>query len=203
MITIVPYDPVWPAMFSAEAARILHELGEFSLRIEHVGSTSVPGMAAKPVVDIQVSVATLTPRRIYLESLAHVGYSHVDVGQFDLVYPFFQKPAEWPCTYHTHLCVADSEQERMHLAFRDYLRDHSRVAAEYVRLKHRLAAEHDDTNHASRERYSLSKTEFIHSVLKNAFAEGYPSPYPITPNQSSEPTLASGTSPAGQEPRLP
>jgi GrpB-like predicted nucleotidyltransferase (UPF0157 family) len=203
MISIVPFDPVWPVMFNAEAAQILQALGKLSLGIEHVGSTSIPGMAAKPVVDIQVSVATLTPRRIYLESLGHIGYSHVNVGQFDLVYPFFQKPAKWPCTHHTHLCVAGSEQERMHLAFRDYLREHSRVAAEYVMLKRQLAAKHDDTSHASRERYSLSKTDFINSVLKDAFAEGYPLPHPNTPNQSTDPTLASGTPPAEQESRHP
>lgn len=201
MITIVPYDPAWPVMFRAEAARILHALGKLSIRIEHVGSTAIPGMAAKPVVDIQVSVTTLAPRRDYLESLARIGYSHVNVGQFDLVYPFFQKPAEWPCTHHTHLCVAGSELERMHLAFRDYLRDHSSVAAEYVRLKRQLAAKHDDTSHASRERYSLSKTDFINSVLKRAFAEGYPSPHPNTLNQPLDPTLASVTPPAVREQR--
>ncbi len=172
MITIVPYDPDWPAMFDAEKARIGETLGQLTLRIEHVGSTSIPGMDAKPVVDIQVSVASLEPRTVYLESLARMGYSHVYVGPFDLVYPFFQKPAEWPCTHHIHLCVAGSEDERRHLAFRDYMRGHPLAAAEYVKLKHQLAATHDGTTHASRERYSLSKTDFVESVLEHAFAEG-------------------------------
>jgi hypothetical protein len=91
----------------------------------------------------------------------------------------------------------------MHLAFRDYLREHSRVAAKYVRLKRKLAAKHDDTNHASRERYSLSKSDFINSVLKHAFAEGYPSPKPNRPNQSTDPTLASVTPAAVQLARHP
>ncbi len=187
MITIVPYDPAWPAMFEAEAERIRQTLGELSLRVEHVGSTSIPGLAAKPVVDIQVSVASLKPRGIYLESLARLGYRHVDVGPFDLVYPFFQKPAEWPCTHHVHLCVAGSEEERRHLAFRDYLRRHPPVAAEYVALKHQLAAAHHGATHESRERYSLSKSEFITSVLERAFAEGYPSPRRKTPTHLPEP----------------
>jgi GrpB-like predicted nucleotidyltransferase (UPF0157 family) len=176
MITIVPYDVAWPAMFDAEAARVRLTLGELVLRVEHVGSTSVPGLAAKPVVDIQVSVASLQPMSTYLESLTHIGYSHVPVGAFDLVYPFFQKPTEWPSTHHIHLCVAGSEEERRHLAFRDYLRGHPRVAAEYVTLKRQLAATHDGATLASRERYSLAKTAFVESLLERAFAESGPPP---------------------------
>ncbi len=109
----------------------------------------------------------------YLEPLAHLGYSHVPLGPFDLVYPFFQKPAEWPSTHHIHLCVAGSEQERKHLAFRDYLRRHPLVAAEYVELKRQLAAANHGGTPESRERYSLAKTEFVSSVLERAFSEGY------------------------------
>jgi GrpB-like predicted nucleotidyltransferase (UPF0157 family) len=174
MITIVAYDPAWPAMFVAEAASIQRMLGAAALRIEHVGSTSVPGLAAKPVVDIQVSVPSLEPLSVYLDPLAHIGYRYVSLGPFDLVYPFFQKPAEWPCTHHVHLCVAGSEQERKHLAFRDYLRNHSAAAAEYVKLKRHLATIHDGATLESREGYSLSKSEFISSVLERASADDYP-----------------------------
>jgi GrpB-like predicted nucleotidyltransferase (UPF0157 family) len=170
MITIAPYDPAWPAMFIAEAATIRRVLGKLALRVEHVGSTSVPGLAAKPVVDIQVSVASLEPMGTYIEMLASVGYIHIPLGAFDRVYPFFQKPAEWPSTHHVHLCVAGSEQERDHLAFRDYLRAHPLVAAEYLDLKRRLATVHDGATLQSRERYSLAKTEFVASVLTRARA---------------------------------
>lgn len=175
MITIVPYDPAWPAMFETEVASIRHVLGKLALRVEHLGSTSVPGLAAKPVVDIQVSVPTLERFDVYLEPLAQIGYSHFPLGPFDLVYPFFQKPATWPSTHHIHLCVAGSEQERKHLAFRDYLRSHPAVGVEYVTLKRQLAAAHHGVTLESRERYSLSKSEFVNSVLERAFAEGYPS----------------------------
>jgi GrpB-like predicted nucleotidyltransferase (UPF0157 family) len=175
MLTIVPYDSAWPVLFDIEAARIRGLFGELALRVEHVGSTAVPGLAAKAVVDIQVSVRSLMPMSSYLERLAHIDYQHIPLGAFDLVYPFFQKPAEGPSTHHVHLCVAGSEQERNHLAFRDYLRSHPLVGAEYVALKHRLASAHDGATLESQERYSLSKSQFVASVLARAFADGYPS----------------------------
>jgi GrpB-like predicted nucleotidyltransferase (UPF0157 family) len=168
MMTIAPYDCTWPAQFDVEAASIREALGSGALRIEHVGSTSVPGLAAKPIIDIQVSVATLETLGMFSAALARLGYSHIPLGPFDLVYPFFQKPAEWPSTHHVHLCVHGGEQERRHLAFRDYLRSHPAVASEYAELKRRLIAEHDGATLASRERYSLSKTQFVTSVLERA-----------------------------------
>jgi len=174
MIHIAPYDPAWPAMFEAEAAKLRQLLGDRAIRVEHVGSTSVPGLAAKPVIDIQVSVATLEPRGLYVGPLASLGYRHLALGEFDLVYPFFQKPTEWPCSHHVHLCVRGSRQERDHLAFRDYLRRHAAVAAEYLALKRDLALRHHGATHESRERYSLAKSEFIASVLERALAEGDP-----------------------------
>ena len=172
MITIVPYDSEWPARFAAEAVVIRQTLGDAALRIEHVGSTSVPGLAAKPVIDIQVSVPSLEPLSHHLVPLGRAGYTHVPLGAFDLVYPFFQKPDEWPSTHHIHLCVVGSEEERNHLAFRDYLRTHPVVAGEYVELKRELAAVHHGMTLESRERYSLAKPAFVTSVLERALADG-------------------------------
>lgn len=112
MIRIVPYDSRWPDCFASEANHLRAAMGRLSLRIEHVGSTSVPGLAAKPVIDIQISVATLDGLDVYVAPLASLGYRHVPFGDVDLVYPFFRKPAEWPSTHHIHLCVSDSEHER-------------------------------------------------------------------------------------------
>jgi len=173
MIVVSPYDPNWPGMFAAEAVRLRQAMGDHALRIEHVGSTSVPGLAAKPVIDIQVSVPSLEPRDLYRTWLADLGYTHFDLGAFDLVYPFFKKPAAWPSTHHVHLCVAGSEQERDHLTFRDFLRRNPIVAGEYAVLKRKLAAAHDGLTLESQERYSLAKTEFVRSVLARVFAEGH------------------------------
>jgi GrpB-like predicted nucleotidyltransferase (UPF0157 family) len=172
MIEIVPYDRSWPARFDAEAARIEEAMAGAALRVEHVGSTSMPGLAAKPVIDIQVSVASLEKPDLHAAPLARLGYGHVPLGAVDLVYPFFQKPAAWPTTHHIHLCVLGSEHERRHLAFRDYLRAHPEVAAEYVAVKRSLAAEHGGATPESRERYSLSKTDFVRTILERARIEG-------------------------------
>ncbi len=179
MIKIVPHDWTWPALFEAEAVTIREAMGSLALRIDHVGSTSVPGLAAKPIIDIQISVASLETQQIYLQPLAQLGYSHVPLGPVDLFYPFFQKPVAWPSTHHVHLCVHGSEHERRHLAFRDYLRSHPALAAEYVKIKRTLAAAHDGATLESRERYSLSKTEFVTSVLEQALSAGFPRAEPL------------------------
>jgi GrpB-like predicted nucleotidyltransferase (UPF0157 family) len=205
LIEIVPHDPAWAGMFEREAARLQQALGGLARRIEHVGSTAVIGLAAKPVIDIQVCVASLQPVSLpgrpkgecrsaqhagslsslpgrptgerrsaqyvgapmnpLTEALSTLGYHFVALGEIDLVYPFFQKPAAWPSTHHVHLCVEGGEHERRHLAFRDHLRRHADVAADYAALKRRLAAQHDGRTLESRERYSLAKTAFVNAVL--------------------------------------
>jgi GrpB-like predicted nucleotidyltransferase (UPF0157 family) len=97
-----------------------------------------------------------------------MGYTHVPLGDFDRVYPFFCKPSTWPSTHHVHVCEVGSEQEARHLAFRDYLREDPKIAAEYVVLKRRLAQLHDGATIESRERYSLAKSDFVASVLARA-----------------------------------
>jgi GrpB-like predicted nucleotidyltransferase (UPF0157 family) len=170
MIVIADPDPAWARAFDAEAERIRRAFGGLARRIEHVGSTSVAGLAAKPVIDIQVSVATLDPRDAYRSPLEGLGYTHVPLGDFDLVYPFFKRPAGWPSTHHVHVCAAGSRQERDHIAFRDHLRSHPEVAADYEALKRHLAAQHDGSTLESQERYSLAKTAFVRSVLGLAAA---------------------------------
>jgi len=171
MIVIVPYDPTWPALFTAEAARIRESFGAHAERIEHVGSTAVPGLAAKPVIDIQVSVGSLASPAPYHERLEQLGYTHFPLGDFDLVYPFFKRPAIWPSTHHVHLCVGGSVQEQEHLAFRDRLRSSPASVAAYAELKRGLAAIHHGRTMESQEQYSLAKSEFIGSVLSQPLAQ--------------------------------
>jgi GrpB-like predicted nucleotidyltransferase (UPF0157 family) len=168
-IRIVPYDSAWPRQYEAEAERISAAFGGWAARIEHVGSTAVPGLDAKPIIDIQVSVPSLQVRERFVEPLVRLGYTHVPLGDFDRVYPFFCKPSTWPSTHHVHVCEAGSAQEASHLAFRNHLRDDPRVAAEYVVLKRRLAQLHHGTTLESRRRYSMAKSEFVASVLAGTF----------------------------------
>ena len=159
-IVIAPYDPTWPARFEEEAKRLSQALGELAVRIDHIGSTSVPGLAAKPVIDIQISVARLEPLDPIRNSLAGAGYTH-HPSDWDAFYPFFHKPATWPHTHHLHVCTTGGREERRHLAFRDFLRANPGIAREYEALKRRLAAEHSAESFESRNAYAEAKSEFI------------------------------------------
>ncbi len=162
-IIIVPYDPAWPAMFEAEAARLRETLGELALRIDHVGSTAVPGLDAKPIIDIQISVISLGPFEPLRTALERTDYTYYRVEGFE-DYPYFHRPAEMPHSHHIHLCESGSHHERRHLAFREALRADASLVRRYAELKHRLAREHSAATHESRNAYATAKSGFIESV---------------------------------------
>jgi GrpB-like predicted nucleotidyltransferase (UPF0157 family) len=172
-LAVVPYDPGWPVAFENEAVRLRAALGSVALRIDHHGSTSVPGLAAKSIIDIQVSVATLQPMTPYRERLLAIGYVHVPHPD-DSRCPFFHRPARWPHTHHVHVVAAGAAEERRTLAFRDYLRDHEEAAREYGQLKRDLARQFAATNREGREAYARAKTDFVERVVAVALRAGYP-----------------------------
>jgi GrpB-like predicted nucleotidyltransferase (UPF0157 family) len=172
-LEVVPYDSGWPAAFEAEAIRLRTALGTLALRIDHNGSTSIPGLGAKPIIDIQVSVATLQPIAAYGERLRDIGYVHVPHPD-DSFCPFFHRPLEWPHTHHVHVVEGGGAEERRTLAFRDYLRDHPAAAREYERLKQDLAVRLAAINRESRDAYSRAKTDFIEGIVAVALSRGYP-----------------------------
>ncbi len=176
MLAIVPYDQNWPRQFDAEAEALGAALGSIVERIEHVGSTSIIGLAAKPIIDVQISVASLERLEAFATPLASVGYVHVPDPdpEFERAYPHFRKPAVGVATCHVHLCVSGSEMERRHLAFRDYLRDHVDTAKQYASLKRDLAEVNGLTGREARLRYTAAKGPFIESVIECAIAAGYP-----------------------------
>jgi GrpB-like predicted nucleotidyltransferase (UPF0157 family) len=172
-IEIVPYDPAWPDAFARERDRIAAALGDLALRIDHNGSTAVPGLSAKPVIDIQISVHRLQPIEAYGPALERIGYVHVPHAD-DAFAPFFHRPAAWPHTHHVHVVASGGAEERRTLAFRDHLRAHPEAAREYERLKRDLAARHVGTDTASREAYAEAKTRFVSDATERALAEGLP-----------------------------
>jgi putative glutamine amidotransferase len=162
---IAEYDPAWPEKFEAEATRIGDALGDVAVRIEHVGSTSVPGLASKPIVDIQLSVDSLVPRAPYARPLVALGYRH----GIDLTIPereYFKGDVDGVRSFHVHVCEAGTEWERVHLAFRDWLREHPDEASAYADLKRRLVAEHPN----DRFGYTEAKGEFIRGAVERALA---------------------------------
>ena len=178
-LEIAPYDPAWPAAFSAERDRLAAVLGALAIRIDHHGSTAVPGLAAKPVIDIQISVADLRHLEEYAARLAQLGYVHVPHPD-DAVCPFFHRPAVWPHTHHVHLVRSGGAEERQTLAFRDYLREHPEVARAYERLKRELAPLYGAATFDSRQAYADAKTEFVTRITETALAEGLPRAWPRT-----------------------
>jgi GrpB-like predicted nucleotidyltransferase (UPF0157 family) len=166
-VRVVPYDPEWPLEFARERERIAAALGATAAHIEHNGSTAVPGLAAKPVIDIQVSVARLQPIDAYRAALERLGYVHVPHAD-DARCPFFHRPAAWPHTHHVHVVEAGGDEERRTLAFRDYLRAHAGAARDYADLKSRLAREFSGEDFASREAYAAAKGQFVERILAAA-----------------------------------
>ncbi len=148
MVEIIPYQSSWMTDFRDIAARLRQGLGSMALRIDHIGSTSVPGLAAKDVIDIQITVAALTPE--LLQVMVSLGYTHPEGIQRDHRPPhtpgldsewekwFFYPPAGQRRT-HTHVRIAGRANQRYPLLFRDYLRAHPATAEAYAELKRRLA----------------------------------------------------------------
>lgn len=172
-LRVVPYDTNWPREFEAERHRIASRLGGLAVRIDHHGSTAVPGLSAKPVIDIQVSVTRLHPMEAYASLLEQLGYRHLPHPD-DAFCPFFYRPEHWPHTHHVHVVQAGGKEERRTLAFRDYLRDHRSVAREYEELKRGLAPRFSAGSHDSRQAYADAKGEFIERITELALAGEYP-----------------------------
>ncbi len=170
-VVIADYDPRWTTMYAEESARIQNVIGEWLLGIEHVGSTSVPGLAAKPVVDMMPGLSSLDDSRHIVKPLQKLGYQYFP--EHETVMPerrYFALPAgdkhRVRRRFHLHIVETTSSFWRRHLAFRNYLRAHPDVAGEYAALKRRLAAEYG----SDREGYTEAKTEFITHVESLALA---------------------------------
>jgi GrpB-like predicted nucleotidyltransferase (UPF0157 family) len=162
LVEIVPYDPAWPVRFAELGAALRRVLGATALRIDHIGSTSVPGLAAKPIIDLQISVADFEPLdayRIPLESLGYVFRADND----ERTKRYFR---EAPGTRRTHIHVrrAGSWSEQFALLFRDYLRADDAEARAYAEVKGVLAARFA----ADRHGYTDAKDPHIWEVMRRA-----------------------------------
>jgi putative glutamine amidotransferase len=162
---LVDPDPSWPEAFEREAEEIARALGHAALRIDHVGSTAVPGLAAKPVIDIQVSVASLTPRSPVVEPLVAIGYTHA-IDPIETEHEYLSRDENGGWSVHVHLCEAGGRWERRHLAFRDWLRAHPEDAIAYAALKRELAARHP----RDIQTYVDGKTAFVSAIEERALA---------------------------------
>jgi GrpB-like predicted nucleotidyltransferase (UPF0157 family) len=161
-IIVADYDPKWPELFEALRASIASALGDLAAAIEHVGSTAVPGLAAKPVIDIDVLLSFADCLQEAIVRLAPLGYAHR--GDLDIAgREAFSHPPGQPA-HHLYVCPPDSGEYRRHIAFRDYLRGHPESATVYGELKRNLARQYSQ----DRERYGAGKDAFVKDLLSRA-----------------------------------
>jgi len=162
-IEVVDYDDAWPDVFLVWRRRLAASLGTGAARIEHVGSTAVPGLAAKPIVDIQVSVEDIEDELGYVPAIGSAG---VPLRSRDREHRYFRPPRDQPRVVHIHVCDSASRWERVHLLFRDFLRADQATSRAYAALKRRLADQYRDDRLA----YTEAKSEFVLATLEHAEA---------------------------------
>lgn len=162
-ITIQDYNPAWPRHFEEIRGPIASVLDGKVSAIEHVGSTAVPGLAAKPIIDLDVLLKDSADFPDVVALLAPLGYQHQgDLGIAGRE-AFSIPPNSFP--HHLYVCMPDSDEYRRHVAFRDYLRAHPDVAAEYSALKRDLAARCG----TDRDEYTRAKSHFVLDILARVF----------------------------------
>ena len=158
-VVIVAYDPAWQNAFAIIRERLSAALGPLAVAIHHVGSTSVVGLAAKPIVDVDVEIAGAGDLQLTIDRLAAIGYVHDGDGDIP-GRERFRQPANLP-RHHCYVCVTGGRELVRHLRFRDALRADWSLAEEYARLKRALAAQYG----TDRDGYSVAKTFFVEGVL--------------------------------------
>lgn len=161
LVEIVDYDQHWPRRFEEWREKLRARLGDTAVRIDHVGSTSVPGLEAKPIVDIQVSVRDLAEEPYYVPQLAHIG---LQLRSRDDLHRFFRPFPDRPRDVHVHVCTTGSDWEREHLLFRNFLRSHPDARARYAAAKRQAVARWADDGWG----YTDAKTDVILTILEEA-----------------------------------
>lgn len=161
-VIVVEYDPAWQQTFDLLRARLESVLGDLAVEIEHVGSTAVPGLASKPIVDIDVVLRSETDLPEAAAALATLGYAFIgDLGVAGR--EAFRAPAGDP-EHNLYVCAAGATELQRHLTFRDALRADPALADQYAQLKRELAERYRD----DRDTYTEGKTPFVTRVLMDA-----------------------------------
>jgi GrpB-like predicted nucleotidyltransferase (UPF0157 family) len=159
------YSPMWPAVFEIERDRLNALFGADAVVIEHIGSTAVPGLGAKPIIDLMMGAAALAIVERKIPELVAGGYRYVP--EFERSIPdrrFLVKTQGHPGYFHLHAVVYASEFWKRHLVFRDALRADEALVADYWKLKRRLAARFPN----DRAAYTDAKSDFIRAVIERS-----------------------------------
>ncbi|MFW3613537.1 GrpB family protein [Billgrantia antri] len=163
-VHLAEYDPAWPARFDTERTRLLERFPAELLDVQHIGSTAIPGMPAKPIIDVMAGVASMAMADALFEPILDHGY--VTSVEFNVSLTdrrWFMRHAHGRRTHHLHVVVYDGELWHQRLAFRDALRTDAALATRYAALKRELASRHQ----ADREAYTLAKGDFMRSFVES------------------------------------
>lgn len=163
-VVVVAYDPSWPRFFQDVASTLRASLGDVAMRIDHIGSTAVPGLDAKPVIDVQISVGSFEPLDAFKEPIERAGYVHRADNTERTKRYFRERPGARRT--HVHVRRAGSFSEQFALLFRDFLRTHPDRAEQYAALKHQLAARYPATG--QRHLYVEAKVPFTWETIRLA-----------------------------------
>ncbi|MET3613376.1 GrpB-like predicted nucleotidyltransferase (UPF0157 family) [Rhizobium aquaticum] len=164
LVQLVPHDPSWPQKFRVAEERLRGILMGQVLTVDHIGSTAVPGMSAKPLIDIDVTLTDFSAISGAGLALVNAGFEARGNRYDDDMWAFLWK-SSLPAL-RVYLCAPENQTHRLRLLFRDFLRQHSDTAAEYTRLKHRLALEFPYDG----DRYTTEKSDFVRRVIETAIA---------------------------------
>lgn len=168
-MVVVPYDPSWPAGFEQERVALAGIFPSSVATIEHIGSTAVTGLGAKPVIDIMLGVDQLAVVVERAAAIEELGYEYVPEYESELPdRRYFRKPVQRPRTHHLHAVERGGEFWRRHLTFRDLLRANPDTAQDYYALKRRLSRHYGH----DRDAYTEAKTKFIERCLAHHRAQG-------------------------------
>jgi GrpB-like predicted nucleotidyltransferase (UPF0157 family) len=157
-IRVVPYNLEWPLEFEKEKEKLLEILGPHVVTIEHIGSTSVPNQAAKPIIDMFAAVHTLLNEAFYEDLLGNSCYRYIETGMIQR--HLFAREFAGTRTHHLHILPFEGFYERKELLFRDYLRVHPELVKEYCELKRILAEQY----YLDPDGYTRAKTAFIQRI---------------------------------------
>jgi len=160
-VKVVNYDPIWPKEYEKEKQLLVTALSDNIQAIEHIGSTAVPELSAKPIIDILIGVSSFEKLPVFIDLLQKLGYEYMPDRMFN-DRKFFPKGSQECRTHHISVVTfKDREQWIKPLAFRDYLRTHERERNEYGQLKAELAKKYADDRYT----YTKQKEEFIQSII--------------------------------------
>jgi len=161
VVRLAPYSSEWPKLFEEEEKLLRGLIGKCVIDIQHIGSTSIPGMTAKPILDIGIAIARFQEGKRCVKPIESLGYEYRGENGIPGRHYFAKGD---PRTHHLHMLELDSEEWRKHITFRNFLRENKEMAREYARLKRDLAEKFRN----DRLSYTEGKSDFVAAILKMA-----------------------------------